>query len=94
MSRLRTISVAVLAFVVVGCLRIAPASFVESDAIDEEPDAPPKALQGAFSGRSGATKLKLLKQYGGNEESEKAVTRGLAWLARRFNLHLCPRTLT
>ena len=34
-------------------------------------------------GRSGATKDKLLKAGGGNTESEAAVARGLAWLARK-----------
>jgi hypothetical protein len=34
-------------------------------------------------GRSGATKDKLLKAGGGNSESEAAVARGLAWLARK-----------
>jgi hypothetical protein len=43
---------------------------------------------GAFTvpgmkGRSGATKDKLLKSGGGNAESEAAVARGLAWLARK-----------
>jgi hypothetical protein len=84
MSRLRTISFTVLALAVIGCLRALPATFVESDAIDEEPDAPPlKIPPGAFRGRSGETKLKLLKRYGGNEESERAVARGLAWLAKQ-----------
>lgn len=36
-----------------------------------------------FPGRSGATRAKLLKEYGGNEASEKAVESGLAWLARQ-----------
>ncbi len=34
-------------------------------------------------GRSGATRDKLLKSGGGNTESEAAVARGLAWLARK-----------
>jgi hypothetical protein len=43
---------------------------------------------GAFAvpgmkGRSGATKDKMLKAGGGNSESEAAVARGLAWLARK-----------
>jgi hypothetical protein len=37
----------------------------------------------SFPGRSGATKSKLLKEGGGNEASEQAVARGLAWLARQ-----------
>lgn len=36
-----------------------------------------------LSGRSGATKERLLRQGGGNEASELAVARGLAWLARK-----------
>jgi hypothetical protein len=36
-----------------------------------------------MKGRSGATKDKLLKAGGGNSESEAAVARGLAWLARQ-----------
>jgi hypothetical protein len=36
-----------------------------------------------FPGRSGATKSKMLKEGGGNDESERAVARGLAWLARQ-----------
>ena len=38
---------------------------------------------GGFLGRSGATKSHLLRAGGGNEESERAVARGLAWLARQ-----------
>ena len=34
-------------------------------------------------GRSGATKDKLIAKGGGNKESEAAVARGLAWLARK-----------
>ncbi|MBN9521129.1 terpene cyclase/mutase family protein [bacterium] len=37
----------------------------------------------AFLGRSGGTKSKLLKEGGGNEASEAAVAKGLAWLARQ-----------
>jgi len=37
----------------------------------------------AFPGRSGATKSQLLKEGGGNAESERAVARGLAWLAKQ-----------
>ncbi|MBN9120220.1 MAG: hypothetical protein J0I06_13840 [Planctomycetes bacterium] len=36
-----------------------------------------------FPGRSGATKSKLLREGGGNSESERAVALGLAWLARQ-----------
>ncbi|MFO0825216.1 MAG: prenyltransferase/squalene oxidase repeat-containing protein [Gemmataceae bacterium] len=36
----------------------------------------------SFPGRSGATKSRLLREGGGNEESERAVAMGLAWLAR------------
>ena len=37
----------------------------------------------SFAGRSGATKSQLLKAGGGNSESERAVARGLAWLAKQ-----------
>ena len=37
----------------------------------------------AFPGRSGGTKSKLLKEGGGNADSERAVALGLAWLARQ-----------
>src|SRR5262249_38578724 len=40
------------------------------------------AVEG-MRGRSGATRDKLLKAGGGNTESEAAVARGLAWLARK-----------
>ncbi len=36
---------------------------------------------GAFSGRSGATREKMLQEGGGNKLSEAAVARGLEWLA-------------
>lgn len=36
-----------------------------------------------FPGRSGATKSKLLREGGGNAESERAVALGLAWLAKK-----------
>src|SRR5262249_15908381 len=37
----------------------------------------------AFPGRSGATKARMLREGGGNGESEAAVAAGLAWLARQ-----------
>ncbi|MBA4063928.1 MAG: hypothetical protein C0501_09490 [Isosphaera sp.] len=37
----------------------------------------------SFAGRSGATKDKLLAAGGGNKESELAVARGLAWIAKQ-----------
>jgi hypothetical protein len=37
----------------------------------------------SFPGRSGATKSKLLREGGGNDDSERAVALGLAWLARQ-----------
>jgi hypothetical protein len=40
-------------------------------------------MTASFPGRSGATKSRLLREGGGNEESEKAVALGLAWLARQ-----------
>lgn len=36
-----------------------------------------------FVGRSGATKNKALREGGGNDESERAVALGLAWLAKQ-----------
>jgi len=39
-----------------------------------------------LQGRSGATKEKLLKGGGGNGETEAAVARALAWIARQQNL--------
>src|SRR5260370_121250 len=39
------------------------------------------ALTASFPGRSGATKSKLIREGGGNTESERAVALGLAWLA-------------
>ena len=38
---------------------------------------------GDLAGRVGATKYRLLLEGGGNEESERAVARGLAWLSRQ-----------
>jgi hypothetical protein len=40
-------------------------------------------LSAAFLGRSGGTKSRLLKEGGGNDASEQAVARALAWLARQ-----------
>lgn len=40
-------------------------------------------VSASFGGRSGATKSKLLAAGGGNPMSERAVERGLAWLARQ-----------
>jgi hypothetical protein len=58
------------------------------------PDAPPVGsdvgmpgglggnyFTGAFAGRSGATREKMLTEGGGNKVSEAAVARGLEWLA-------------
>lgn len=36
-----------------------------------------------FPGRSGATKSKLIREGGGNADSERAVAMGLAWLAKQ-----------
>jgi hypothetical protein len=38
---------------------------------------------GSFAGRGGATKRLALKEGGGNEATERAVARGLAWLAKK-----------
>jgi hypothetical protein len=40
-------------------------------------------INASFLGRSGATKEKMLREGGGNEGSELAVARGLAWLAKQ-----------
>lgn len=40
-------------------------------------------IAASFLGRSGGTKNRLLMEGGGNEESERRVALGLAWLARR-----------
>ncbi|VTU02292.1 Uncharacterized protein OS=Planctomyces limnophilus (strain ATCC 43296 / DSM 3776 / IFAM 1008 / 290) GN=Plim_1146 PE=4 SV=1: Prenyltrans_2 [Gemmataceae bacterium] len=40
-------------------------------------------MSASFPGRSGATKSRMLREGGGNEESERAVAMGLAWLARQ-----------
>ncbi len=40
-------------------------------------------MMSTFPGRSGATKNRLLKEGGGNADSERAVALGLAWLARQ-----------
>jgi hypothetical protein len=36
-----------------------------------------------FSGRSGVTKSRLIEEFGGNMDSERAVLLGLAWLKRQ-----------
>ena len=41
------------------------------------------AISGQLLGRSGATKSKLLKEGGGNADTERAVARGLSWLAKQ-----------
>lgn len=41
------------------------------------------SMMSAFPGRSGATKSQMLREGGGNERSEAAVARGLAWLAKQ-----------
>ena len=40
-------------------------------------------INAGFLGRSGATKEKMLREGGGNQGSELAVAKGLAWLARQ-----------
>src|SRR5437899_2052434 len=37
---------------------------------------------GGFAGRSGATRVKMLQEGGGNDRSEACVAKGLSWLAR------------
>jgi hypothetical protein len=46
-------------------------------------DPPKKDEASAYPSRSGETKAKLIKEGGGNEESEKAVALGLEWLAKQ-----------
>jgi hypothetical protein len=66
------------------------AAAVERDLEKLEPASEPTKTEAPLNpfsvpgmvGRSGATKDKLLKSGGGNSESEAAVARGLAWLAR------------
>lgn len=43
---------------------------------------PTLALSAPFSGRSGQVRAKLVRREGGSVESERAVERGLDWLAR------------
>jgi hypothetical protein len=45
--------------------------------------AAPPDVRDSLAGRSGALKARLLKKYGGNEHSEKAVALALDWLARQ-----------
>ncbi len=40
-------------------------------------------MSSGTAGRSGATKSRLIREGGGNAESEAAVARGLAWLAKQ-----------
>jgi hypothetical protein len=47
------------------------------------PEGDGSAGGAAFASRTGAAKAKLLAKYGGNAESEAAVARGLAYLARQ-----------
>ncbi len=54
-----------------------------SDLRSVDPGGPAGIMEaGGFGGRSGATRLKLLRESGGNDASELAVARGLLWLAR------------
>ena len=58
----------------------------EPSAAQEKPvalsdDLPPPPA--GFTGRTGATKERLLKAHGGTKESELAVARGLEWLAKQ-----------
>ena len=52
-------------------------------AVSQEPKAEPKKgdTKGGID-RSGATRKRLLKDFGGSEESEEAVMLGLAWLTQ------------
>ncbi|MFO0822578.1 MAG: hypothetical protein U0792_05565 [Gemmataceae bacterium] len=43
----------------------------------------PLGTESSYANRIGATKAKLLKEFGGTDESERAVALGLEWLARQ-----------
>ena len=64
-----------------GALLIAPTG--PRAAVSQEPKAEPKKddAKGGID-RSGATRKRLLKDFGGSEESEEAVMLGLAWLTQ------------
>ncbi|MCE9563529.1 MAG: terpene cyclase/mutase family protein [Planctomycetes bacterium] len=72
---------------------LAPAGVITNDSSSGVPGDSGNAITGpggeggsatgSFPGRSGSTKTQLLREGGGNAESEAAVARGLAWLARQ-----------
>lgn len=75
----RVLRLCVLA-IAVGLLDLAHPNALLSAEPKDEPVVKPGV---ALSGRSGAMKTKTLKQFGSNDESERTVARGLAWLARQ-----------
>jgi hypothetical protein len=91
--------------VVAGALAIL-VGFGTEEASVAGPADPPKALPrdvprrpgaGAFAGRTGAARQRMLREGGGNALSEAAVARGLEWLALHpaadghWSLHEFPR---
>jgi len=66
-----------------------PSNFTTAGADGKEGNVMPGdgGMKGAvfatFPGRSGATKNRLIREGGGNDDSERAVALGLAWLARQ-----------
>lgn len=59
------------------------ADFVHSVAPNDQlPESLSNATSEDLSSRSGSMKRRLLKRYGGNEASEKAVAKALSWMAR------------
>lgn len=84
--------IAAAAFLAVTALLAEPSAAQVKTADPPDPAQPPPALSpdsfpglqpSGFVGRSGATKERLLKVHGGSKESELAVERGLAWLAKQ-----------
>jgi len=53
-----------------------------TDVIRAAPRAHVEDMTAPFSGRMGASKVQLLRREGGTTASERAVTEGLAWIAR------------
>jgi hypothetical protein len=85
MSRLLVIPLAALVLLPFGCgwqvVEVARTEMISGEVEPEKVDKPP--LFAAYPGRAGETKTKLLKEGGGNADSERAVALGLAWLAKQ-----------
>jgi hypothetical protein len=62
---------------------------IPAEKVSGMPDDPPKKEEagkkeeGGFGGRTGKEKKRLLKEFGGSEQSEEAVMLGLAWLTQK-----------